>query len=230
MTTLSPHFVDPDRVARYIEHGPPAFTPGHAGLLQMAGVLLAERTPSHADILVVGAGGGLETRHLAQTQPGWRFCGVDPAPAMLDLAKAVAGPAAGDRLTLIEGIVADAPQGPFDAATCILVIGMLPDDGAKAALLAQTRARLKPGAPFILVDQCLDRAAPDFPRRLDRYTAYARASGVPEDVLDGARAYIAGLTTMVTPERNEALLRQAGFEDLEVFYMAMAWRGWIAYA
>ncbi len=34
-----------ERVRRYITDGPPAFTPGHAGLLQMIGVLLAERVP-----------------------------------------------------------------------------------------------------------------------------------------------------------------------------------------
>lgn len=57
-------------------------------------------------MLVVGV--GLETRHLAGVEPGWRFIGVDPAPAMLD---------------------------PFDAAACMLVIGLIPDDGAKLAML-----------------------------------------------------------------------------------------------
>ena len=43
MSELQANFDQPERVARYIEHGPPAFAPGHAGMLQMAGVLLAER-------------------------------------------------------------------------------------------------------------------------------------------------------------------------------------------
>jgi hypothetical protein len=38
-------FNDPERVAHYAQQVPPAFAPGHAGMLQMAGVLLAERTP-----------------------------------------------------------------------------------------------------------------------------------------------------------------------------------------
>ena len=33
------------------------------------------------------AGGGLELAAMAATQPGWHFTGVDPSPAMLDLAR-----------------------------------------------------------------------------------------------------------------------------------------------
>ena len=159
MTGLAANFADPERVRQYVDKGPPAFTPGHAGLMQMIGVLLAEKVPPEGTILVIGAGGGLETRYLAGIEPAWRFVGVDPAKPMLDLAQAVAGAQAGERMTLIEGTVADAPDGPFDAATCILVLGLVPDDGGKLDLLRQAHQRLRPGAPFILVDQCLDRSA-----------------------------------------------------------------------
>lgn len=145
MSAFTPNFVDPERVRRYIEQGPAAFAPGHGGLLQMIGVLLGESVPPDGTVLVVGAGGGLETRYLAGIEPGWRFVGVDPAPAMLDLARAVVGPAAAARLTLIEGTVTDAPPGPFDAATCLLVLGLVADDGSKLALLRETRLRLREG-------------------------------------------------------------------------------------
>lgn len=224
------HFADPAFVERYLQSGPPAFTPGHSGLLQMVYVLLAEAVPERGRVLVVGAGGGLETRALAERAAGWSFTGVDPSATMLDLARATAGAVAGERLALIQGGVADAPPGPYDAATCILVLGVVPDDGAKFDLLAGTHRRLSPGAPFILVDQCLDRTAPDFAQRLDRYAAYARASGVDAETVAGARASLAASTTMVTRARNEALLQEAGFQQAEVFYTAMAWTGWIARA
>ena len=230
MSELNANFVDPERVKRYIEQGPPAFAPGHGGMLQMIGVLLAERMPQDGRLLVIGAGGGLETRYLAGIEPGWRFVGVDPASAMLDLARATAGSAAGDRLELIEGTVLDAPAGPFDAATCILVMGLIPDDGSKLAMLDETRRRLKLDAPFILVDQCIDRSAPDFERRLDRYAGYARHSGVDRDTVAGSRAAVAALESMVPASRNEQLLGEAGFHDIEAFYVGFDWRGWIAYA
>ncbi len=230
MNDIEANFIDPTRVSRYVEQGPPAFAPGHAGMLQMAGVLLEERVPDDGTVLVVGAGGGLEIQYLAGTMVGWRFVGVDPAPAMLALARSTAGPVAGDRLQLIEGVVADAPAGPFDAATCILVLGLIPDDGSKLATLQEARRRLRPKAPFILVDQCINLAAPDAALRLDRYAGYARRSGVDADVVAAARRAVGSMTSMVSAPRNERLLGEAGFHGTELFYAGMAWRGWDAYA
>lgn len=230
MSDLLENFVDPERVKQYVEVGPPAFAPGHGGLLQMIGVLLGEAMPDDGELLVVGAGGGLETRYLATVEDQWQFVGVDPAGAMLDLARAVAGPACGDRMTLIEGTVIDAPPGPFDGATCILVLGLIADDGSKLSTLQEVRRRLKPGAPFVLVDQCIDLSAPDASRRLDRYGRYALRSGVPADTVIKAKAAIGASTTMVPEWRDTELLEQAGFRDVELFYAGMAWKGWVAYA
>ena len=230
MPDLHVNFVDPERVKQYVEVGPPAFAPGHGGLLQMIGVLLGEVMPEDGQLLVVGAGGGLETRYLADVEPAWRFVGVDPASAMLDLARAVASPVAGDRMTLIHGTAADAPTGPYDGATCILVLGLVADDGSKLSLLEEVRCRLTPGAPFILVDQCIDLSASDAPRRLERYGAYALRSGVPAGTVADAKAAVAASTSMVADGRDVELLEQAGFHDTELFYAGMAWRGWVTYA
>lgn len=80
------HFHDPAMVARYHE-GPPRFVPGFADMQRMARVLLAERAPVDARVLVLGAGGGLELKAFADGQPGWTFDGVDPSAAMLELAR-----------------------------------------------------------------------------------------------------------------------------------------------
>jgi tRNA (cmo5U34)-methyltransferase len=230
VSAFAQNFADPEKVARYTTLGPPAFMPGHGGVLQMAGVLLAETVPGDGQVLVVGAGGGLDTQALAKAGPTWRFVGVDPAPAMLDLARAVVGPEVNERLELIEGVAADAPAGPFDAATLILVLGMIPDDGSKLSILEEIHRRLKPGAPFILVDRCGERTGPAFERDVDRYIAYAVASGVDEATLASARDSQRANAGLVPPARNEALLTEAGFTRNEVFYVGMAWRGWIGYA
>src|SRR3546814_14809497 len=83
-------FKDPAAVARYSE-GPRRFVPGLDGLHRMTGLLLAERAPDDAHILVLGAGGGSELKAMAEAHPGWRFTGVDPAGPMLDLATPVMG-------------------------------------------------------------------------------------------------------------------------------------------
>lgn len=230
MSTFQQHFADPEFVARYVERGPSAFMPGHAGVLQMVGVILAERMPSDGTILVIGAGGGLDTRALAKAGVGWSFVGVDPAPRMLDLARAVVGDEVNARLELIEGVVTDAPEGPFDAATLILVLGMIPDDGSKLAILNETRRRLRSGSPFVLIDRCDDRKGPHFKRNVDRYAAYAQASGVDAETVAGAYESQRANVGLVPPERNEALLSEAGFVHLDLFYVGMNWCGWVAYA
>src|SRR5690606_20380436 len=100
MRSIREHFSDPDFVARYAE-GPPRFVPGFSDLHRMTGQLLAERAPEDARILVLGAGGGLEMKALADAYPGWHFVGVDPAPEMLTLARETLGPHAA-RATLVE--------------------------------------------------------------------------------------------------------------------------------
>ena len=53
----------------------------------MTPLLVAECALSDARVLVLGAGGGLELKALAEAHSGWTFDGVDPSPDMLALAE-----------------------------------------------------------------------------------------------------------------------------------------------
>lgn len=97
-------FLDPAAIANYTTDTPRK-VPGLTDLHRMATLLLDEQAPRAAHVLVVGAGGGLELVSLAAARPDWRFTGVDPSPAMLDLAREAVAPFA-DRVQLVNGIVA----------------------------------------------------------------------------------------------------------------------------
>ncbi len=142
---------------------------------------------------------------------------------MLDMARTVAGPAAGDRLTLIEGTVLDAPLGPFDAATCILVLHVIPDDGTKARTLENVHRRLKPGAPFVLVDQCIDRSAPDFEQRVERYGAYALASGSTPGLFQVLRSTFARTSAWFHPTETNSCFAMP--DSSKRRFSTSAWRG-----
>ncbi|WP_242770753.1 class I SAM-dependent methyltransferase [Sphingopyxis sp. YF1] len=220
-------FRDPAAVARYTD-GPRRFVPGLDGLHRMTGLLLAERVPADAHILVLGAGGGLELKAMAEAHPGWRFTGIDPARQMLDLAAQVMGPDA-RRAELIEGYIDDAPAGPFDGATCLLTLHFLERD-ERIRTAAAIRKRLRPGAPFVAAHGSFPQEAGARDRWLDRYAAYAIASGGdPEQVARGREA-VATHVAMLSPEADEAVLRAAGFTGIELFYAAFTWRGWVACA
>jgi tRNA (cmo5U34)-methyltransferase len=198
-------------------------------MLRTATMLLAEDAPLDAAVLVVGAGGGIELRHFAKAHAGWRFTGVDPSAQMLAAARVTLGPFAA-RCDLIEGTVDAAPPGPFDAASCLLTLHMIPDDGSKLATLQAIRERLRPGAPFLIVDHCLDRADPHFARRLDRYARFAFDPGAPPDDVARACEGIRQSVPMIGRAREEALLAQAGLRDIEIFYAGLLWTGWTARA
>jgi tRNA (cmo5U34)-methyltransferase len=225
--TLLAHFSDPNAAARYAE-GPVRFVPGFVDLHRMTTILLAERAAKDARVLVLGAGGGLELKAMATAQSGWSFVGVDPAAAMLDVAKQTMGPMA-ERVAFCDGYIDDAPEGPFDAATCLLTLHFLAAEERRRTVREIWR-RLRPRAPFVAAHSCIPPGAAERPVWLSRYAAFAVASGVDPAMAEGARASIDAALNIFTPEEDEAILREAGFHDVTPFYTAFTWRGWVAYA
>jgi tRNA (cmo5U34)-methyltransferase len=221
------HFSDPDAVARYFE-GPQRFVPGLDALHRMTGVLLAERAPIAARVLVLGAGGGSELRALAEAHPQWTFVGVDPAAEMLRLAERTVGLHM-DWVELVEGYIDDCPAGPFDAAVCLLTLHFLPAS-ERERTVRQIHDRLRPGAPFVAAHVSFHQGDGERDVWLDRYAAYPIASGVDPDQVGKARAAVAASLNTLSPEQDEAVLRGGGFHDVHLFYTGLVWRGWIARA
>lgn len=220
-------FEDPAAAANYSE-GPRRFVPGLDALHRMTGILLAEKTPPDARVLVLGAGGGLELRALAEAQPGWSFVGVDPAGEMLLQAERTLGPLM-ERVTLIQGYIDDAPTGPFDAATCLLTLHFL-DAIAREATVRAIHRRLRQGAPFVAAHGSFPQAQGERERWLKRYEAYAVASGAEPEMARKARTAVGVSLPVLGPEQDAAILSDGGFRDVALFYAALTWRGWIAYA
>ncbi|MFC6225020.1 class I SAM-dependent methyltransferase [Hymenobacter artigasi] len=217
-------FSDPQAVAGYAAR-PARIVPGFADLHRMSALLLAERTPAAGRVLVVGAGGGLELKTFAEFQPGWHFDGVDPSAEMLRLAEATLGPLA-SRVRLHEGYTDTAPAGPFDAATCLLTCHFLPLEDRRR-MLQQILHRLKPGAPFVVAHH-------SFPQEeqavwLACYAAFTVAAGADRAQAEAGMAVMAARLSVLSPTQDEALLREAGFADVSLFYAGFTFRGWVAY-
>lgn len=219
-------FSDPEKVARYAE-GPPKFVPGYSGMQCMARLLIAERAPADARVLVLGAGGGLELKAFAQAQLGWTFDGVDPSAEMLKLAEQTLGPLI-SQTRLHQGYIDDAPLGPFDAASCILTLHFVPLS-ERLRTVAEVRRRLKPGAPFVVAHFSIPQGDDQRALWLSRYAAFVTASGIDSHQAASASAAITQLP-IITPQQDEAILREAGFSNVTLFYAGFTFRGWVAYA
>jgi len=207
-----------ERVARLV--------PGLRDLHRMAGVLLAEQAPGDARMLVLGAGGGLELKAFAEMQPGWRFDGIDPSAEMLELARTTLGPLA-PRAHLHQGYIDSAPTGPFDGAACLLTLHFLPP-AERLRTLQQMLVRLGPGAPLVVAHHSFASEDPARSRWLARNAAFAVACGVPAAQAEGSIAAIKEQLPALSPRQDADLLRAAGFTDIELFYCAFTFRGWVA--
>jgi len=210
--------------ARYAE-GPYRQVPGLDGLHRMMSLLLAERAPEDGRVLVLGAGGGLELRALAEAHPAWSFDGVDPSGDMLRAAEQLAEPHMA-RIRLHEGYIDAAPDGPFDGATCLLTFHFIPR-AERLPTLEQLRRRMKAGAPLVLAHISFAQTEPDRSMWIARHVAYG---GADPEKAENARQAIGTRLTILPPEEEEALLRAAGFSDVNLFYAGLSFRGWVAYA
>jgi tRNA (cmo5U34)-methyltransferase len=194
----------------------------------MAALLLAESTPPTGRVLVVGAGGGMELGHFAESNPTWQFDGVDPSAEMLNLAKTSLGLLIG-RVKLHHGYVQVAPMGPFDSAACLLTLHFT-TESERFQTLQEIYARLKPSGVFVALHYSIagDRAERDL--WLSRCAAFAISSGLDPEQAKASVAAIGTQLPILAPEQDEELMRKAGFSNIQTFYMGLAFRGWVAHA
>src|SRR5258708_22139389 len=193
------HFSDPEAVRRYAD-GPPRFVPGFADLHRMTRILLAEQTTQDARVLVLCAGGGLELKALAEAEPGWNFVGVDPALAMLKLAEQTLGPF-NARVKLQQGYIDDAPDGPFDAATCLLTLHFL-DADERRRTAREIHRRLRPGAPFVAAHSSFPQDGGKRAQWLSRYAAFAIAPGTDPNQPNNPPAPVLAHLRLLRPEQH----------------------------
>lgn len=147
---------------------------------------------------------------------------------MLKLAEATLGPLV-SRVRLHQGYIDVAPEGPFDAASCLLTLHFVaPEERLRTA--REIRRRLKPGAPLIVAHLSIPQGEAARALWLSRYVSFAISSGVDPASATNARSAIAAQLPILSPEQDEAILRDAGFTDVSLFYTGFTFRGWVAYA
>lgn len=211
----------------YLE-GPPRMVPGYHGLLRMTSMLLAERVPQDGRVLILGAGGGLELKAFADTHSGWTFDGVDPSAEMLALAKTTAADHV-DRIQFHLGTIETASEGPFDGGSCILMFHHQPLEH-RLETLKQVRQRLKHGAPFVVAHISFLQTEPERSQWIARHVAFGAPEGVDLADLETSRHAIGTRLSIQSPEEDEAMLHEAGFSNVSLFYAGFSFKGWVSYA
>jgi tRNA (cmo5U34)-methyltransferase len=211
-----------DEIARIV-------LPGYEPMHTMALSILKSHLPKTANLLIVGAGTGMELIHYSQSNPKWSFLGIDPSANMLEIARTkIEQHNLSERITLQQTYTHELALAPlYDAATSILVMHFIPDDG-KLAFLQSIAQRLKQGAPFILVDIFAKKGAAEFEQIITYIQSYWEEIGRPEANRKEMLATFEKGIYPVEEARVYELLQQAGFTNVIKFYTGLWVGGWVA--
>lgn len=205
--------------------------PTYDGLLRLAGSALRLHTDENAHVLLIGAGGGNELIEFAQAYPGWTFTAADPSEPMLIQAAQKAADLPEGQVTFVLGSAADVPENVLaDAAACLLVLHFLEETAAKRRLLADIRARLKPGAPFVIASMAgaADSEELEAQFALWRQHWQDRTSLTVTQIMEmekGIRAL-----SFLPKEEIEQLLSDAGFGRITPIFQTAFFHGWVCMA
>lgn len=206
---------------------------GRAGLYRLCAASLADLGAA-AQILIVGAGIGTELLELAARFPAWQFTAVEPATAMLDVARGrVENAGLQARVHFVAGFVSAVPNDAvFDGATAILVSQHIVDPAKRRDFYREIGARLKPNAPLYHAETCGDTRPIDWKRRLKIWEQQAIFAGCPPET---AREMVARLgdetdaeIRVVPAQTIVDLLQDAGFSRPLCLFRSMHFHAFLS--
>lgn len=196
--------------------------PQYHNFINLLPALLNSEITDQNRLLVAGCGTGNEMAVLHRQLKNWQITGVDPSPEMISQARKKLSRL--ERIDLIEGRVDELDQTNFDAATLLLVLHFMPDDGTKLGLLKDISERLATGAPLIILDIF------GAPNEID-FNLQVLRSLLPKHVeleeIEERVKRIKDKIQYIPESRLEELLVEAGFEKPERFHHVAVYGGWL---
>lgn len=194
--------------------------PNYQFFIELLPRLLQNVEPKN--LLVGGCGTGNEMLPFVQNESEWQITGVDPSPEMIIQAKQKLRDYS--QVKLVQGEVSNLQTGKFGAATLLLVLHFLKDDGSKLKLLRQMAAQLLSGSPLILLD--ITGQGETFKSNLN----ILRSMLSPEldrDEVAQRLTRIEHELHHISEERLGSLVAEAGFEKPVRFFQTAVYMGWI---
>lgn len=195
--------------------------PNYDYFLDILPKLLSETVEK--DLLVVGCGTGNEIEGFVQAPYHWKITGVDPSPEMIKQANEKLQ--AYEHVSLIEGLVSELDiEKKYKAATLLLVLHFLDDNGNKLNLLQDIADRLVPGASLVILDITGNKNQIKQNLKVLRHLL---PDGVDQEQVNYRLNRIEKELFSVSEERLSELCQEAGFEPPLRFFQSSIYMGWL---
>lgn len=198
-----------------------AWIPNYHYFLDCLPKLLTDTDPN--ELLIVGCGTGNEIQKLVTKGKTWNITGIDPSPEMIQQArqKLEGYP----NIVLAEALIQDLKNDKkYDAATLLLVLHFLEDNGSKLELLKEIGKRLVLGAPLVLLDITGDSSMIKENLKILRLLL---SDDIPEEQISLRLNRIEKELFHVSEDRLAALCVEAGFEVPVRFFQSTIYMGWM---
>lgn len=203
-----------------------AIMPDYDSLFPTSAGLLSEAVPENGRVLVAGCGTGTELEAFARMRPNWSLTGVDTSPTMISTCREKLS--GHPDLALHEGPLDTLPATElFDGSTSILVMHFIRDDGSKLAYLRQLRSNLRAGAMHIHLDAVAGPGTKGWQIMMRAWKRITLERGLPLERWESLQAQIEAGLFRVTDTRMEELFREAGFTNIQRFWMSIHHIGWL---
>jgi len=202
---------------------------GYEEMHDLSYYLLKDNLGPKASILVSGIGTGHEAITYATKQDEWHITGVDPTPEMIQSTKKrIKQLNLENRIETIEGTVEKIKKTNFDAATSILVMQFLKDNGDKEQYLKNISKKLKSGAKIIIIDLEGNKNSREFKMLLSAWKCHQFSSREDKEQIIKDFNHVESDLQFVPEDRIKELLKLAGFKNICKFYKSYLFGGYIA--
>lgn len=183
--------------------------------------LLSETYPK--ELLVVGCGTGNEILRFVKSPDRWLITGVDPSPDMIIQAREKSKNY--DNVKLIEGLITDLSiDKKYNAATLLLVLHFIEDNGNKLQILKGIANRLTSGAKLVILDITGNKKQI---RDNLEVLKLLLPKGLNKEEISERLNRIENKFFAVSEERLSELLQEAGFEKPLRFFQSCIYMGWL---
>jgi len=196
--------------------------PDYQYILDLIPRLLNTYTQENKRILVAGCGSGNDILAFLNSEFTWEITGVDPSEEMLTHAMEKIPPNKG--VKLIHGTLEQTITNEFGAATSILVMHFLPDDGKKYDYLKSLSNKLIQKAPLAIVDIYGNRKQLQLNleyliKKLPDYISDQEVNERIQKIIDEIQ--------YIPEDRLNELLLETGFRPPLKFFNDTIYGGWI---